>query len=88
MTAFPLTILTPEAVLFDGQAEALLLTTIHGEVELLARHMDYAAPLGEGRAVMVSGGRRRTAFCKGGMVTVLQGAVTLLPVAFQWNREP
>ena len=56
MTPFHLKIVTPDGLIFDGQAEELIVRTTGGDVAILARHMDYVAPLGMGRATVVSGG--------------------------------
>lgn len=58
MTPFHLKIVTPDGLIYDGQAEELLVRTTNGDVGILARHMNYVAPLGMGRAVI---GVRRTA---------------------------
>ena len=84
MTPFRLKIVTPDGLIYDGQAEELLVRTTGGDVAILARHMNYAAPLGMGRAVVVSGGTRRTAACIGGMLSVSDGEVTLVPTTFEW----
>ena len=75
MTPFHLKIVTPDGLIYDGQAEELLVRTTNGDVGILARHMNYVAPLGMGRAVIVSDGQRRTAACIGGMVSVSKGEV-------------
>lgn len=85
MTSFPLKIVTPDGLIFDGEAEKLLVRTIGGDVCILARHMDYVAPLGMGQAVVVSGGNRRTAACMGGMLSVSGGEVSLVPTTFEWS---
>ena len=84
MSTFPLKIVTPDGLIYDGQAEELLVRTTGGDVAILARHMNYVAPLGMGRAVVVSGGTRRTAACIGGMLSVCDGEVTLVPTTFEW----
>lgn len=84
MTPFHLKIVTPDGLIYDGQAEELLVRTTGGDVAILARHMNYVAPLGMGRAVVVSGGTRRTAACIGGMLSVCDGEVTLVPTTFEW----
>ena len=84
MSTFPLKIVTPDGLIYDGQAEELLVRTTGGDVAILARHMNYVAPLGMGRAVVVSGGTRRTAACIGGMLSVSDGEVTLVPTTFEW----
>ena len=84
MTPFRLKIVTPDGLIYDGQAEELLVRTTGGDVAILARHMNYVAPLGMGRAVVVSGGTRRTAACIGGMLSVSDGEVALVPTTFEW----
>ncbi|MBR3949343.1 MAG: ATP synthase F1 subunit epsilon [Oscillospiraceae bacterium] len=84
MTPFHLKIVTPDGLIYDGQAEKLIVRTVGGDVCILARHMDYVAPLGMGRAVVVSGENRRTAACIGGMLSVSAGEVTLVPTTFEW----
>ena len=84
MTPFHLKIVTPDGLIYDGQAEELLVRTTNGDVGILARHMNYVAPLGMGRAVIVFDGQRRTAACIGGMVSVSKGEVTLVPTTFEW----
>ena len=87
MTPFKLKIVTPDGLIFDGEAEKLIVRTIGGDVCILARHMDYVAPLGMGRAVVESGGNRRTAACIGGMLSVSGGEVTLVPTTFEWSEH-
>ena len=87
MTPFHLKIVTPDGLIFDGQAEELIVRTTGGDVAILARHINYVAPLGMGRAVIIAGGVRRTAACIGGMLSVVDGAVTLVPTTFEWSDK-
>ena len=87
MTPFPLKIVTPDGLLFDGEAEEILVRTTSGDVAILAGHINYVAPLGMGRASVVSGGNRRTAACIGGMLSVVDGSVTLVPTTFEWAED-
>ena len=87
MTSFPLKIVTPDGLVFDGSAEQIIVRTTSGDVAILARHINYVAPLGMGRAVIIAGGNRRTAACIGGMLTVVDGAVTLVPTTFEWSDK-
>lgn len=87
MTPFPLKIVTPDGMIFDGNAEELIVRTTTGDMGILAGHVSCVAPLGMGRATVVTGGERRYAACMGGMVTVLEGHVELLPTTFEWAED-
>ena len=87
MNSFPLKIVTPDGLIFDGQAEKLIVRTTSGDLAILARHINYVAPLGMGRAVVVSNGERRTAACIGGMLSIVDGEVTLVPTTFEWSDQ-
>ena len=87
MMAFKLKIVTPDGLIFDGEAGKLIVRTSGGDVCILARHMDYVAPLGMGMAIVESGGKRRTAACIGGMLSVSNGECTLVPTTFEWGDK-
>ncbi len=87
MTSFPLKIVTPDGLIFDGSAEQIIVRTTNGDVAILARHINYVTALGMGQAVIISGGSRRTAACIGGMLSVVDGAVTLVPTTFEWSDK-
>lgn len=84
MTPFSLKIVTPDGVRFDGQAEELIVRTTTGDMGILAGHINCVAPLGMGRATVVVDGVKRYAACIGGMVSVVDGAVSLVPTTFEW----
>ena len=87
MTPFNLKIVTPDGLIYDGQAEELVVRTTGGDVAILARHIDYVAPLGMGRAIVVANGQRRSAACIGGILSVSGGEVTLVPTTFEWSDK-
>lgn len=87
MTGFPLKIVTPDGVSFDGTAEQLVVRTTSGDVAIMARHVNYVAPLGMGQAVVTVEGEKRYAACIGGMVSVVEGVVTLVPTTFEWSGD-
>ena len=87
MSSFPLKIVTPDGLIFDGEAEKLIVRTTSGDIAIMARHVNYVAPLGMGRAVVVHNGQRRTAACIGGMLSVVDGNVTLVPTTFEWSDK-
>ena len=84
MTPFALKIVTPDGLQFDGQAEELIVRSTSGDFGILAGHTNCVAPLGMGRATVVVDGKPRYAACIGGMVSVLDGVVTLVPTTFEW----
>ena len=87
MTAFPLRIITPDGVRFDGQVEELIVRTTTGDMGFLAKHANCVAPLGMGRATVVVEGQKRYGACIGGMVSVVDGAVSLVPTTFEWAED-
>lgn len=84
MTPFTLKIVTPDGVQYDGQAEELIVRTVTGDWGILAGHINAVSPLGMGRAMVLIHGEKRYAACIGGMVSVSDGAVTLVPTTFEW----
>ena len=87
MTSFPLKIVTPDGLAFDGQAEELIVRTTTGDLGILAGHISCVAPLGMGQATIMVDGKKRYAACIGGMVSVVNGEVTLVPTTFEWADE-
>ncbi len=84
MTSFPLKIVTPDGLQYDGQAEELIVRTTTGDLGILAGHINCVAPLGMGQAMLMTDGQKRYAACIGGMVGVVEGEVTLVPTTFEW----
>ena len=87
MTPFSLKIVTPDGLKFDGQVEELIVRTTSGDLGIMAGHVNCVAPLGMGQALIVAGGKRRVAACIGGMVTMVNGAATLVPTTFEWAED-
>ena len=87
MTAFRLKIVTPDGIQSDGNAEELVVRTTTGDVGILAGHINFVAPLGMGEAMILMDGKKRRAACIGGMVSVVDETVTLLPATFEWADE-
>ena len=87
MTSFPLKIVTPDGLIYDGEAEMVIVRTITGDMAFLARHINCVAPLGMGRATVIVDGQKRYAACIGGMITVVDGTVTLVPTTFEWADD-
>ena len=88
MSTFPLKIVTPDGLIYDGEAEKIIVRTREGDMAILARHINCVAPLGMGRATVVdSDGNRRYAACIGGMLAVQNGEVSLVPTTFEWAES-
>lgn len=88
MATFHLQIVTPDRMVFDGQAERIIMRTVRGDVCILARHIDYAAPLGVGEATVVfEDGTERTAAASGGLLSVASGEVRVMSTTFEWKDE-
>lgn len=87
MRPFPLKVVTPDGLEFEGQVEELIVRTTTGDLGILAGHIDCVAPLGMGTAMVIENGKRRYAACIGGMLTVIQGEATLVPTTFEWAED-
>ena len=84
MTGFPLKIVTPDGLQFDGMAEEVVVRTTTGDMGIQAGHINCVAPLGMGQAMILTEGRCRYGACIGGMLSVMNGQVTLVPTTFEW----
>ena len=87
MTSFPLKIVTPDGMQFDGFAQELIVRTTTGDLGILAGHTNCVAPLGMGEALVMVDDVKRYGACIGGMVSVVGGEVTLVPTTFEWSDK-
>lgn len=87
MNDFPLKIVTPDGIRFDGKAQELIVRTVSGDLGILAGHINCVSPLGMGAATVIVDGKKRYGACIGGMVSVVNGAVTLVPTTFEWAED-
>ena len=84
MNSFPLKIVTPDGLQYDGPAEQLTVRTTSGDMGILAGHINTVAPLGMGPASVVIGDQRRVGACIGGMLSAVNGNVTVVCTTFEW----
>ena len=84
MKSFHLSIVTPDGTQFDGEAEELVVRTISGDMGIMAGHINCVTALGMGKALVVADGKKREAACIGGILSVLDGKVSLVPTTFEW----
>ena len=84
---YHLQIVTPDGQRYDGQAVRMIVPTIHGQVGILARHINYVTALGMGPAKLVTEDGERHAACIGGMLAVTDGEVKVVATTFEWADE-
>ena len=87
MSTFPLKIVTPDGLIYDGQAERLIVRSTTGDLAIMARHINYVTSLGMGKATVISDGKRREAACIGGMLTMISGEANLIATTFEWSED-
>jgi F-type H+-transporting ATPase subunit epsilon len=87
MATFPLKIVCPDGVKFEGQVQQITVRTTSGEMGILAKHINCVAPLGMGQATIITEDGPRHAACIGGMVSIVDGKATLVPTTFEWADE-
>ena len=88
MNSFPIKIVTPDGEIYSGEATSLIVKTDDGVVQILAKHADYLATLGTGKAkIAFPDGTERTASSQGGFLSVQGGEVTLVAVTFEFKED-
>ena len=87
MRKFHLEIVTPDGVLFDGDAEGILVRTDGGDVEIMAGHLDYFATVKTGRAKLTVDGKEREASASGGFISVQKSDVKLVATTFEFKED-
>ena len=87
MSTFHLQIVTLDGLSFDGEAEKLIVRTIDGDVCILPRHINLVTALGMGEAKVFADGAVRRAACIGGLLSVANNEVKLVPTTFEWAED-
>ena len=87
MTPFPLKIVSPDGIAFEGMVEQLTVRSTTGDIGIMAGHAPCVAPLGMGRATVMVDGKKRYAACIGGMLSVSRDGVTLVPTTFEFAEN-
>ncbi len=85
--SFKLEIVTPYGLLYDGDAEKIIVRTTEGDVGILSRHSDYVASLAIGTTRVFTESGERKAACSGGMITVSNGVVRVVASTFEWAED-
>ena len=88
MSTFPLRIGTPDGLLYEGEVSRLVCRTISGDLAILPRHCNNCTSLGMGDAhIVLEDGRRKTAACIGGMLSVMNGTCRVLATTWEWKED-
>lgn len=88
MKTFPLTVATPDGMIFDGMVERIKCRTITGDLAILADHCNFCTAMGMGEATIVfEDGTRKDAACIGGMLSVMNGECHLLATTWEWEDD-
>lgn len=75
---FHLDVVSPEAIVWSGEAEMLVTRTTEGEIGILADHEPTMAALATGSSEIHAGGATITLAIHGGFLQVFRNEVTLL----------
>ena len=88
MATFRLQVVSMDGLLYDGEVQRVKLRTIHGDLAILARHMNYVTAIGMGTAtVVLEDGTERKAACIGGMLTMMNNLCRVIPTTWEWGDE-
>lgn len=87
MPSFKLEILTPEKTFFEGEAEAVIVDTIVGRVEVMARHITYASAIVPCTLRIKSGGTDKRAFVSAGLLEFKDNKAFVLVDSAEWPGD-
>jgi F0F1-type ATP synthase epsilon subunit len=83
MTSFDLKAVTMSGIKFDGRVTKVIVRTVDGDMCVLGSHTDYAAPLGKGKAKIVTEeGKEIVADCEGGFISVQKDSTRIIATKF------
>ena len=85
---FHLKIVTVDGLAYEGDVQRLMFRSSHGDIAILARHINYCTAVGMGTAhVVMEDGSERTAACIGGMCSMMDNECHLLPTTWEWSED-
>lgn len=85
---FHLKIVTVDGLAYEGDVQRLMFRSTHGDLAILARHINYCTAVGMGTAhVIMEDGSERTAACIGGMCSMMDNECHLLPTTWEWSED-
>ena len=88
MATFRLQVVSMDGLEYDGEVQQIKLRTIHGDLAILARHMNYVTAIGMGTAkVVLADGTERQAACIGGMLYMMDNHCRVIPTTWEWDED-
>ena len=88
MATFRLQVVSMDGLEYDGEVQRIKLRTIHGDLAILARHMNYVTAIGMGTAtVTMADVTERKAACIGGMLTMMNNLCRVIPTTWEWSED-
>lgn len=88
MSLFPLQIITPDKIFFDGSVQRLVVRTTEGDIGILAKHEKYVAALPSGPIrITLEDGTERIAALSGGALKVSPDRTAILANAVEWAED-
>ena len=84
---FHLSILTPERTFFEGEAEALTIQAVDGEMGIMAGHAPEVVSLVEGTLRVTAQDHCRWAAASAGFATILPDSVFVILQTVEWPEE-
>jgi len=80
-------IISPEAAVFDGEADSVVAPAFDGDVGILANHAPLMTVLGTGVLTVKSGGVARRFHVQGGFLQVVKNSVRVLAEQVQGDVD-
>ncbi len=88
MATFRLQVVSMDGLEYDGEVQRIKLRTIHGDLAILARHMNYVTAIGMGTCtVTMEDGTERHAACIGGMLSMMNNHCRVIPTTWEWSED-
>ena len=88
MATFRLQVVSMDGLEYEGEVQQIKLRTIHGDLAILARHMNYVTAIGMGTAkVVMADGTERQAACIGGMLSMMDNHCRVIPTTWEWGED-
>lgn len=72
------TVISPEAAVYDGEADSVIAPAFDGQLGILANHAPLMTVLGTGTLTVRAGGSTRQFHVQGGFLQVVQNSVRIL----------